>query len=357
MTAYVLELLLDNTFWEVVSMAKLISIIVPCYNVEQYIDRCVNSLLQQTIGLDNLELIFINDASPDHTIDKLLEYERLYPNDIMVINSEINLKQGGARNLGLVYASADYIGYVDSDDWVEATMYEKLYEKAIAYDCDFVCCQNKRVANEGTSMGRTGKNDQFYIIETEAERKDLLLTGIGDGIWSKLYKKSFLIDNNIFFPEHLSYEDNYFAYLLVMYVKRIYFLEDYLYHYFINLNSTVVSKNASHHFDRLTVELMKLEALESRGFMSTYHSEIEYNFLLVYYLNTLHIIFTRFQIIPTDTLSNMRIQVKEHFPDYKDNPYVKTLLSNLYQILLKTIELPMKPTDWQNLAESYRRIC
>ena len=113
-------------------MAKKISIIIPCYMVEQYIDRCVNSLLNQSIGLENLELIFINDASPDLTLSKLLDYEQLYPESILIIDSKENMKQGGARNLGLMYASADYIGFVDSDDWVEPTMFEKLYAKAIA---------------------------------------------------------------------------------------------------------------------------------------------------------------------------------------------------------------------------------
>jgi glycosyltransferase involved in cell wall biosynthesis len=335
-------------------MSKLISVIVPCYNVENYIDRCINSILNQTIGLENIELILVNDASPDSTLERLYYYEDLYPDDIIVINSEQNLKQGGARNLGLYYASADYIGFVDSDDWIEPTMYEKLYNKAISYDCDIVTCNYKRVANEGTLMGRTGREDRLLEVNSDNIRKDILLAGIGSGV-CKVYRNEFVKSNNILFPEHLSYEDNYFIYLLTMYVTRIYFLEEYLYHYFINVNSTVVSKNASHHFDRLTIELLKVDTLKSRGLFDKYYFETEYNFLMLYYFNTLHIFFTRFDNIPADILKVMQIKVKDTFPTYKDNPYLDTYLPNVYKSLLKTIELPMNLSDWKNIAYYYRK--
>jgi len=338
-------------------MSKKISVIIPCYNVEQYIGRCINSLLKQTIGLNNLELIFINDASPDNTLIKLLEYEKQYPNDIIVINSEENLKQGGARNLGLNYASADFIGFVDADDWIEMTMYEKLYQKATRYDCDIVSCHYKRVSSEGTPMGSTGNKDAFYIIDNELSRKDLLLTGTGSGLGCKLYKKSLIIENNIHFPEHLAYEDNYFVHLLIMYVRKIYFLEEYLYHYYLNLQSTVVSSDSMHHFDRLTIELMKLDEFKLRGFYNIYYDEIEYNFLLLYYLNTLHIVFSRFHTVPGNLLSQMQKQVLESFPNYKDNPYLEKKLPDIYKIFLNTVNLSMQQEDWQKLADSYRKIC
>ena len=97
-------------------MQPLISVIIPCYNVSKYLDRCMDSLLKQTIGYNKLELIFINDASTDNTLDMLLGYEEKYPDTVLVINLEENKKQGFARNLALEYATGKYIGYVDSDD-------------------------------------------------------------------------------------------------------------------------------------------------------------------------------------------------------------------------------------------------
>lgn len=335
-------------------MAKKISVIVPCYMVEQYIDRCVKSLLNQSIGLEHLELIFINDASPDRTLDKLLEYESQYPETILVINSEENLKQGGARNLGLQYATADYIGFVDSDDWVEPSMYEKLYNKAIAYDCDIVSCEYKRVYDEETPMGPTGAKDRYYIIEDESSRKVILLSGIGSGV-TKIIKKSLIQDNHIRFPEHLAYEDNLFGYLLLFYVKKIYIIAEFLYHYFANMQSTIIKPEASYHFDRLTVELMKQEELKLRGFYDTYYREIEFNFLTCYYLNTIHIIFTRFNKVPIDITNQMGQELMKRYPDYLNNPYLESLLVNTYKQFLRMIPLTMNQEQWDQIAEAYRR--
>ena len=110
----------------------LISIIVPCYNVEQYIDRCLDSIVKQTIGFNNLQVIVVNDASTDGTLEKLIQWEKQYPQNILIITYDVNIKQGGARNRGLQYADAEYIGFVDADDWIEPEMYEELYNAVVS---------------------------------------------------------------------------------------------------------------------------------------------------------------------------------------------------------------------------------
>ncbi|HWT73653.1 MAG TPA: glycosyltransferase family 2 protein [Mobilitalea sp.] len=335
-------------------MPKLISIIVPCYNVEQYIDRCVNSLINQTIGLDKLELIFVNDASPDRTIDKLFEYEKQYPNDIVIIDSEENMKQGGAKNLGLRYASADYVSFVDSDDWLELTMYEKLYEKAIQYDCEIVSGCVKRVPYEGIPMGRTGEDDKFYIIENETQRKALLINNIGSCL-GKLFKKEFLTNNNIYYLERITYEDNYMSYLSAMYVKRIYFLEEYFYNYYNNLESTVVKKNSTHHYDRLITETIKIEELKARNLFDQYHDEIEYSFISLFYFNSLHIFFTRLTTVPPEILNYMKETVLALFPNYKSNTYLSSV-HDIYKVLLKTIDTEISDNEWARIAKEYQKL-
>lgn len=304
-------------------MKKLISIIIPCYNVENYIDRCVESLVSQSIGLDNLELIFVNDASDDNTLDRLFYYEKLYENSIIVVNLEYNIKQGGARNIGIGYASADYIGFVDADDWIEPSMYEKLYNKIIEKKCDIIACDFIRDLGKGDSnLGINGLSEKLIIIDNIEERKKLLLHGIKGGVWSKLYNRNFLIDNNIFFPERVAYEDNFFAELSMFYVNSYYVVEEILYHYFVNIDSTVLKRNSSHHFDRLKVELLKLEEFENRGLIEYFHDEIEYNFLILFFSNTLHTLFLRFDIIPYNIYLFMRNSVIKHFPSYLQNKYI-----------------------------------
>ena len=103
-----------------------ISIIIPCYNVEKYIDKCMNSILNQTIGIENLEIILVDDKSTDNTVERLKQYEVAYPEQIMLILCEKNGRQGTARNIGMSYATGEYISFVDSDDWIRKDMYEIL---------------------------------------------------------------------------------------------------------------------------------------------------------------------------------------------------------------------------------------
>lgn len=128
---------------------KWISVIIPCYNAEMYIERCISSLVAQTIGIENLELIFVNDASDDNTINYLREWEIRYPDSIVVIDCENNRRTGGARNIGLRRACGKYIGFMDNDDEIEPEMYEMLYNAAEKYQCDVVSCLYERISEDG----------------------------------------------------------------------------------------------------------------------------------------------------------------------------------------------------------------
>ena len=97
-------------------MERKISIIIPCYNAQQYLDRCLLSLVNQTIDLDKLEIICVNDASTDGTWDKLCSWESRYPENFLLVDCEKNGKLGRARNIGLSYATGDYIAFLDADD-------------------------------------------------------------------------------------------------------------------------------------------------------------------------------------------------------------------------------------------------
>ncbi len=326
-----------------------ISIIVPCYNVATLVPRCISSLLNQTIGLENLEIILVNDASTDTTLEVLLEYEKQYPNNIIVINLEENVRQGGARNIGMQYATAEYIGFVDADDWVEHNMYERLYIKSLAYDCDIVSCRYTRDTEEGILEANKGERDSFIIFDDVNRRKQALMIDFGGGVWSKLYKKSFIFDNEITFPEKLSYEDNYWSALERLYVKRFYLLEECLYHYCVNLNSTILTKNALHHLDRMPIEIMKIEFYKDKNVFDLYHDQIEANFLSMFYVNTLHILFTRFDVLPLETLLFLQRKTIELFPKYKENKLFT-------HSLLKTIEMEMDIHEWEYIRKAYNEI-
>lgn len=117
------------------------SIIIPCYNEECYIEKCLESVVNQT--LSDIEIIVIDDGSTDDTVLICDEYEYKYPNKVKVIHQE-NAGQGKARNVGLSIAKGEYIGFVDADDWVDYRMFEKLYNHAKKYDADITFCDIKK---------------------------------------------------------------------------------------------------------------------------------------------------------------------------------------------------------------------
>lgn len=323
----------------------MISIIVPCYNVENYIDRCMESLVNQTIGIDNLEIILVNDASTDDTLAHLQEWEREYPDNIMVITYDENLRQGGARNVGLSYARGEYIGFVDSDDWIEPVMYEALYKALTETDSDLARCKyirddGKIAADRGNvtdkkhiAGGRNGNlygfeiKDCNFIVVSNEKRNDLCYMkkmvdpagsdkcGTYGGITTMLFKRELIFDNNIFFPEKIAYEDNYWLGVMQLYIEKVSIIDKPLYHYYINTDSTTTEKNAARHLERLQIEEMLLEEYQKRGAFEAFYDKILMDFLQRYYLNTYHIFFTRFTDIP-DVYGHIYDTVNLYFEDW-----------------------------------------
>ena len=103
-------------------------------------DKCFESLVNQTIGIENMEIIFVNDASTDNTAEKLNVFEAMYPESVLVIHLDENVKQGGARNVALQYVSGEYLVFIDSDDWVDYNYISILYEIIKEYDADISVC-------------------------------------------------------------------------------------------------------------------------------------------------------------------------------------------------------------------------
>lgn len=273
-----------------------VSIIIPCYNVEQYIDRCMETVVHQTIGLSHMEIILVNDASTDGTLKKLKQWEKQYSNNIILVTYERNLRQGGARNIGLSYASGEYIGFVDADDWIEPDMYEKLVEQMEQTTCDMVKCRMIRDKGDG----------EENCFEPEK-----------GGIVTGLYKRELIYDHNISFPENMSYEDNFWGSLIAHYVNESIYIEQALYHYFVNPNSTVMARNCMAQLDRMKIETMLLDEYKQRGFFENDNQQIFDDFLRRYYLNTWFIIFTKFDNIP-DVLPRMIDDFTFYFYDYKE---------------------------------------
>lgn len=218
-----------------------LSVIVPAYNAESTIHQCLDSILNQTVPVD--ELIVINDGSRDSTEIILKQYEERYSGCVKCISVE-NGGQGRARNIGLSYSKGDYIGFVDSDDWIEPDMYEKLLEKSVLEDSDLVLC-------DVMSHFPDGCTEREYIYRPE---RKIAAAGFAN---NKLFRRELISD--IRFPEYkLWYEDAEFTAIAINRAKRITHLPELLYHYRRGLPSTMNNNNARKNLDLLTV-MMHLE--------------------------------------------------------------------------------------------------
>lgn len=325
----------------------LISIIIPCYNAQPYLFRCYESLQNQTIGLQNLELIFVDDASNDETWNLLKQIEYDHPENIIAIHSDENMRQGGARNLGLSYATGDYIGFVDSDDWVEPDMYEKMYEKITSQDADLVFCRHIRDDGQADMTAiiaekNAGREDQLYIIDTDEKRSDFIASAcIGYNVWDKLYKRSFLLSHPFHFPEHLIYEDIYFGSLVYLYAKKVYVLDEMLYHYYINNESTVLTTNVYSHNDLFTIHELKWNFLLQNGFLSRYPDALRFDYIVTLYLTGCKIFGLRFETFPYESYLHMKQDILQKIPDFQSNPYIRTHLNEFYKLLISFLSVPV----------------
>lgn len=340
-------------------MSEVISVIIPCYQAEKYIGRCVESLINQTIGINSLELIFVDDHSSDSTVDILKSYEKKYPENIIIVECEENGRQGRARNIGLTYASGQYIGFVDADDWIEPVMYEHMYNKIKNYDCDVVFCRNRRDTEYRFEDNiRNGKNsDKMIEIESDIERKKLIASNIiGVGVWDKLYKRGVIFDNDLRFPEGVAYEDIYFGAMVYFCINRIYILEEYLYHYFVNWNSTVLTNEQKYSSDLEKVNELKYSQYVKCGFWEKYKEELEFDLICTYYLAAVKMFCLRFETFPYNAFVNLKNRINELLPDATSNTYINTNLSQLNKILVETLDRHISENEMQEIAKIYRKM-
>ncbi|WP_300601367.1 glycosyltransferase family 2 protein [uncultured Rikenella sp.] len=249
-----------------------VSVIVPCYNAEQFLTRCLDSLVNQT--LEGIEIICVNDASPDNGIAILRDYEARYPN-VVVIDLKENVRQGGARNRGIEIARGEYIGFVDADDWVDLRMFEKLYNKAKETKVEVVSCDYEIVNQLGrVQLGKLPDRSDIYGTITEQTRPEVILTT--GSISCKLIRRELLERTHLRFPEQIFYEDNCFNTILGVVLETYAHLPQSLYYYFDNSDSTTRKRNSMRIADRFKSLDLQLDYMQSKGLELKYASVINY---------------------------------------------------------------------------------
>ena len=214
---------------------ELISVIVPVYNVEQYLEKCVNSIINQTYK--NLEIILVDDGATDSSGNMCDELARS-DNRIKVYHKE-NGGLSDARNYGVERATGDYIGFVDSDDYIDSEMYEKLYEAIKKENVDVAECSLK-VIYPGKIELFTDEKYYKVLGKTEYLEEYLTIKKIFGSVWPKLIKSD--VAKKLVFPKGKLYEDTYYAYDLIEKVDRYVIMNNPYYNYLMRENSITNAK-------------------------------------------------------------------------------------------------------------------
>jgi glycosyltransferase involved in cell wall biosynthesis len=315
-------------------MEPVVSVVVPVHNGAAHLRQCVDSLVSQT--LREIEIILVNGASTDESLTILRKYERRYPDKVVVIDSEVDLGPGGHRNLGIKAARADYIGFVDADDWVEVTMFAKMYEKALNTDCDVVHCfqeEDVELHGERRVLRDNSPSERTLALEgkplDDSDRATLCLPGgASGGITQQLYRKSIIVSNGLWFPESMTDEDMYFAKLAPFHINSISFVPEYLYHYRIHGDSITHTRNAPWVMNKAIAQCMAMDDINRRGLGGRITEVLEYGFIFGYWLSTTR----EWELwcdgdLPTATVAEMRKEILRRFPDFRRNRHYRQYAS------------------------------
>ena len=216
-----------------------VSIIVPAYNVEKYIEKCLESLVNQT--LEDIEIIIVDDGSTDSTLEKINNFANT-DSRIKVI-TQTNQKQGAARNRGIEIAQGEYIGFVDSDDYIDNEYYKKLYMIATKYCADIATTRmlkHKKKHNKYNILYKkvevaNSTQSKYKLCEDKKHRFFYVM--------NKIFKTSCIRENNILFPEGCYFEDVMFSTKAIFYANKIVSVPNTEYNYVEHSTSTVKSKD------------------------------------------------------------------------------------------------------------------
>lgn len=305
-------------FYHKECMSK-VSVIVPVYNVEKYLVRCMESLIKQT--LEDIEIILVDDGSTDGSTEIMKNYEEKYPQLIKYLRKE-NGGLSDARNYGIRYAKGEYVAFLDSDDYVELTTYELMYKKAIETDSDMIECDfiweypNKSKIDIGYRY--KNKNEMIEYGRVVA--------------WNKLIKRKIIEKAGILYPVGLRYEDIEFFYKMIPYYNKVSFVEQPLIHY-VQRNESISNSQNERTGEIFEVLDNVIEYYREENLYEEYRSELEYTYSRILLCSSLFRVAKITNKNVRNKLFNRTwIKLYEIFPEWKKNNILRSNKSkkNLY---------------------------
>lgn len=298
-----------------------LSVIVPVYNMAAggKLEYCLDSLLSQT--LSDYEVIAVNDASTDNSLEILKQYQSRYPERLVVHSLKENHRQGGAKNAGLALSRGEFIGFVDSDDWVTADCFERLLKRAEEEGADVVACDFCYVYEHTMKpTERVACNLPEQVGELTHEKRVSLFLHPG-ALVTKIYRRELFFDEPFAFPEHMFFEDNATGVELLRRAKHFAYIPEPMYFYLQHSASTVHVISMERSRDRLeAMRIMYRYALDN-GYLEEFHKELEYKFTNLFYQNTLFSYMQGSKRTNLKFVYEMGKEMREYFPGFQENPY------------------------------------
>lgn len=249
-----------------------ISIVIPVYNIENYISQCLNSLISQTF--QDFEIICVNDGSKDNSLQILKDYAGK-DGRIKVISQE-NSGSGSARNRGFREAQGKYIQFLDGDDYFEPQMLEKLYNLAEKHGAEIAVCSSRKVDDEGNITESRNPNSPINLDKTPFNKpfsyRDFpedIFSLIGTMPWNKLYLREMLTKNHLEFPRLTGPDDLCFVYMSYVCAEKIAAIDDELINYRFNRAGSVQTYRANHASDIIRASIFVKEFLKLKGVFET----------------------------------------------------------------------------------------
>ena len=302
-----------------------VSVIVPVYGVEAYIEKCLTSLVNQT--LKDLEIIVVNDSSPDNSQKIIDKFSKKYKN----IHSHIK-ENGGvsdARNYGMKYATGKYVTFLDGDDYVREDMYEKMYQKAISGNFDIVVCDMNYVYETSDEIKRVSSK-----IEHDTTNIKKVMINNYPAVWNKIFKRELV--KNIKFKKGVWFEDVEYIYKVLPRVKSIGVVKEPFNQYLQRKGSITktIDKRIYNYIDNWNglVDYYKENDLYDK-----YKLELEYSYVRYIYATFIKQA-TGFSKEEYKNAVNKAItNVKNNFPKYRRNKYFYTSLKGIYLLIFNKL--------------------
>lgn len=314
-----------------------VSVIVPIYNVEKYLEKCINSLLSQT--LEDIQIILVNDGSKDNSGNIAKEYEKNNKDRVIYVE-KANGGLSDARNYGLKYATGNFIAFLDSDDYIEKNAYEEMYNKAIEEDADYVECDFIWEFPNKTRV------DKQYPYKNKKE----MLSFVRVVAWNKLIKRQLITDNNLEFPKGLRYEDVEFTYKLIPFINKFAYVDKPFVHY-VQREGSIANVQNERTAEIFTVLDNVIEFYKKNNIYEEYREELEYNYARYLLCSSLkRMCKIKDKTIREKLLTDSWERLNLNFPNWKENvilktvnigknKYMRTVNKSTYKIYSKILEI------------------